>query len=130
MNSSCLRRSEQAKILGYLLKRTLLLIFAFFICCSAMGQTVPADRVSTQDLKKETNEFFAREIAAHFADIKSLNPPQERVVGALTTGEFSWGSFAGALAAQANVAGTRTIAGKDTARAVAEIGLIEKEFSL
>ena len=90
------------------------------------GQTKPEKTtVSTAEIKAETREFFAREIAAHFADIKSLDPPQERVVGALTTGEFSWGSFAGALAAQESVAGTRTIAGKDTARAIAEIGLIE-----
>ncbi len=81
--------------------------------------------VSTTELKKETQDFFAREIAAHFADIRSFYPPQERVLGALTTGDFSWGSFAGALAAQVSVAGTRTIAGKDTARAIAEIGLIE-----
>ncbi len=87
--------------------------------------TVEKTTVSTTELKKETQEFFAREIAAHFADIKLLNPPQERVFGALTTGDFSWGSFAGALAAQVSVAGTRTIAGKDTARAIAEIGLIE-----
>lgn len=103
-----------------LLKGALILVLAFLLNGVVLGQTV-----STQDLKKETNEFFAREIAAHFADVKSLNPPQEHVLGALTTGEFSWGSFAGALAAQANVAGTQTIAGKDTARAIAEIGLIE-----
>ncbi len=81
--------------------------------------------ISTAALKSETRDFFAKEMAIHFADIKSLNPPQERVVGALTTGDFSWGSFAGALGAQASVAGTRSIAGKDTARAIAEIGLIE-----
>ena len=42
-----------------------------------------------------------------------------------TTGDFSWGSFARALAAQIDIGGNRTIAGKDTARAIAEIGLIE-----
>lgn len=90
------------------------------------SQTKPEKvTISTAELKAETQAFFAKEISAHFADVKSLNPPQERVLGALTTGDFSWGSFAGALAAQASVAGTRTIAGKDTARAIAEIGLIE-----
>ena len=116
-------------------RKTALLVRAFFCFsaiwmmatnCPLFGQsTAPEKPVSTAELKKETQDFFAREIAAHFADIKSLDPPQERVLGALTTGDFSWGSFAGALAAQANVAGTRTIAGKDTARAIAEIGLIE-----
>src|SRR5436190_22829143 len=72
------------------------------------AQTKPEKAtISTAEIKAETREFFAREIAAHFSDIKSLNPPQERVLGALTTGEFSWGSYAGALAAQVSVAGTR-----------------------
>jgi hypothetical protein len=81
--------------------------------------------VSTAALKSEIRDFTAREIAAHFADIKTLNPPPERVMNALTVGEFSWGSYARALAAQADIGGTQTIAGKDTARAIAEMGLIE-----
>ena len=80
---------------------------------------------STAALNSEIRDFTAREIAAHFADIKTLNPPPDRVLNALTVGEFSWGSFARALAAQADVGGSRTIAGKDTARAIAEMGLIE-----
>jgi hypothetical protein len=67
----------------------------------AIAQTnLDKTTVSTAVLKAATNEFFAREIAVHFADIRSLDPPQERVLGALTTGDFSWGGFAGALAAQ------------------------------
>ena len=84
-----------------------------------------AATVSTAALRSETDSFLAREVAAHFADIKTLQPPPDRVVGALTVGEFSWGSFARALAAQADLGGNHTIAGKDTARAVAEMGLIE-----
>ncbi len=87
--------------------------------------TASGKSVSTAALKSEVQEFMQREIAAHFADIKMLDPPPERVVGALTVGEFSWGSFMRALAAQADVGGNRTIAGKDTARAIAEMGLIE-----
>ena len=81
--------------------------------------------ISTAALKVEGKDFTAREIVAHFADIKTLNPPPERVFGALTVGEFSWGSFMRALAAQADIGGSRTIAGKDTARAIGEMGLIE-----
>lgn len=84
-----------------------------------------AQTVKTAELNVEGREFLAREIAAHFADIKSLQSPPDRVFNALTVGDFSWGSFARALAAQADVGGSRTIAGKDTARAIAEIGLIE-----
>lgn len=85
----------------------------------------PRSVVSTQSLATETREFLAKEMAAHFGDIKSLNPPPDRVFSALAVGEYSWGSFARALAAQADIGGSRTIAGKDTARAIAEIGLIE-----
>ncbi|NOT48327.1 MAG: hypothetical protein HOP17_11330, partial [Acidobacteria bacterium] len=81
--------------------------------------------VSTTALDSEVKDFLAKEIASHFGNIKSLSPPPDRVFNALTVGEFSWGSFARALAAQADVGGTRTIADKDTARAIAEIGLIE-----
>jgi len=81
--------------------------------------------VATAALKSEIKDFTAREIAAHFADIKFLNPSPDRVLNALTVGEFSWGSFARALAAQADIGGSKTIAGKDTARAIAEMGLIE-----
>lgn len=84
-----------------------------------------ASKVTTAALGSEVRDFMAREIAAHFGDIKTLEPPPERVFSALATGEYSWGSFARALAAQADVGGSRNIAGKDTARAVAEIGLIE-----
>lgn len=90
------------------------------------AQTIPdKTTVSTAALNSEIRDFTAREIAVHFADIKSYTPPQERVMNALTVGEFSWGSFARALAAQADIGGTRTIAEKDTARAIAEMGLIE-----
>lgn len=88
---------------------------------SEMLETV----VSTAALKSEIKDFTAREIATHFADIKTLNLPPDRVMNALTIGEFSWGSFARALAAQADIGGSQTIAGKDTARAIAEMGLIE-----
>lgn len=91
---------------------------------SAVGtQAIPV--VSSEALAAETREFLAKEVAAHFGDIKTLKPPPDRVFNALTVGDFSWGSFARALAAQADLGGSRTIAGKDTARAIAEMGLYE-----
>src|SRR5688572_7443353 len=85
----------------------------------------PASRVAASQLNNEIRDFTAREIAAHFSNIKTLNPPPERVFNALAVGDFSWGSFARALAAEADIAGNRNISGKDTARAIAEIGLHE-----
>lgn len=87
--------------------------------------TTSKDAIRTDEFAKETRDFLAREIAAHFGNIRSLEQPPDRVFNALTVGDFSWGSFARALAAQADLGGTKTIAGKDTARAIAEIGLIE-----
>jgi len=106
------------------------LVFALALCACFQNLTFaqtnqPPTTVSTAALKSEVREFTAREIAAHFGNIKTLNPPPDRVFNALTVGEFSWGSFARALAAQADIGGSQTIAGKDTARAIAEIGLIE-----
>ncbi len=106
------------------------LVFALVWCVCFQNLTFaqtnqPPTTVSTAALKSEVREFTAREIAAHFGNIKTLTPPPDRVFNALTVGEFSWGSFARALAAQADVGGSQTIAGKDTARAIAEIGLIE-----
>jgi hypothetical protein len=81
--------------------------------------------ISAVALTTEVGNFVDREVAAHFENIKSLNPPPESVFGALTTGDFSWGSYARTLAAEADISGQRIIAGKDTARAVAEMGLYE-----
>lgn len=82
-------------------------------------------RISTADLDKEIRDFLSRQMAAHIEDIESLNPPPARVVGALTTGEFSWGTFMRALAAYSDLAGTRTVAGRDVAPMIARMGLIE-----
>jgi hypothetical protein len=91
-----------------------------------IGSQAPSKSVvSSRALATETREFLAKEVAAHFGNIKTLTPPPDRVFNALTVGDFSWGSFARALAAQADLGGSRTIAGKDTARAIAEMGLYE-----
>lgn len=102
-------------------------VFALLAALNFQGfaQGTNSGPISTKALDAEVRDFMAKEIAAHFGDIKTLNPPPDRVFNALTVGEFSWGSFARALAAQADLGGNRTIAGKDTARAIAEIGLIE-----
>src|SRR5258708_32662304 len=66
--------------------------------------------INTADLDKEIRQFLAREIAAHVADIKSLDPPPDRVVGALTTRAFSWGTFMRTLSTDSNLSRTRTVA--------------------
>ena len=81
--------------------------------------------ISLAVLRNEVNDFLARETAAQFGEIKSFDPPPDRVFGAITTGEFTWGSFMRVLAAQSEVSGSRIIAGKDVVRPIAEMGLYE-----
>src|SRR6266403_4931289 len=86
--------------------------------------TVPA-QISAANLDQEIREFLDRQVAAHVQDIKSLDPPPDRIVGALTTGEFSWGTFMRALAAYSDLAKSRTVAGRDVVPMIAKMGRIE-----
>ena len=84
-----------------------------------------AAQITAADLDKEIRQFLGRELSAHVEDIKSLDPPPDRVVGALTTGEFSWGTFMRTLAAYSDLAGTRTVGGRDVAPMIAKMAMIE-----
>jgi hypothetical protein len=92
--------------------------------CTAQTAAEPT-QIRTADLDAEIRAFLAREVAAHVENIKGLDSPPERVVGALTTGEFSWGTFMRALAAYSDLSKTRTVAGRDVVPMIAKTGLIE-----
>ena len=98
-----------------------------FICviCVSVFVTAQASTVTTASLRDEVNTFLGRELAAHLSAIKSLDPPPDRVLGVPTTGEFSWGTFMRSLAAYAETTGNRELAGRDLAKVVGQIGLIE-----
>jgi hypothetical protein len=83
--------------------------------------------VNTAELDKEVRQFLSREVAAHVADIHTLDPPPDRVVRVLTIGEFSWGTFMSTLASYSNFAGTDTVAGREIAPMIAKMGLIEMQ---
>ncbi len=87
--------------------------------------TVDSAQIKTADLNKEIQDFLAREVSAHVEDIKTLDPPPERVIGALTTGEFSWGTFMRALAAYSEFANTRIVADRDVVPMIAKMAPIE-----
>jgi len=93
----------------------------------ALSQQSASGDIATEKFSEEVASFFGREIAAHVADIHSLAPPQERVLGALTTGEFSWGTFMRALASYSALSGERTLNGKDLPKFIGQIGLIESK---
>jgi hypothetical protein len=103
---------------------TALGFLSFANACMAQTPGDPAP-IKTVALEKEIQEFLAREISAHVEDIKSLDPPSDRVVGALTTGEFSWGTFMRALAAYSNFAKTRNVASRDVVPMIAKMGSVE-----
>jgi hypothetical protein len=100
------------------------------LCAGLMiaAATHPAARpatVETHALDQEIRSFLQRELTAHLAPIRTLDPAPERVNGALTVGEFSWGTFMRSLAAYAQLEGASRLADRDLARAIGDIGLLE-----
>jgi hypothetical protein len=87
------------------------------------ADTTPAP--TTSALKADVDGFFDREIASHLVEIPDHDPLPDRVHGALTTGEFSWGTFVRALAAYAETRHTRTVGGRDVVPLIARVGVIE-----
>lgn len=87
--------------------------------------TAQANTIKTAALRDEVNDFLGRELAVHLSAISTLNPPPERVLSVPSTGEFSWGTFMRSLAAYADTTGKRELAGRDLAKWVGQIGLIE-----
>ncbi|HEY4424620.1 MAG TPA: hypothetical protein VGN10_10455 [Pyrinomonadaceae bacterium] len=81
--------------------------------------------MTTASLRDDVNTFLGKELAAHLSAIKSLDPPPDQILGVPTTGEFSWGTFMRSLAAYSETTGNRELAGRDIAKWVGQIGLIE-----
>jgi hypothetical protein len=108
--------------------KILALVFASLlsISCdwSAQAQAVEP-QIQTSELDKQVRNFLEKEVTAHVSDIKTLDPPPDRVVGALTTGEFSWGTFMRALRAYSEFAGTKTIANHEVQQMIGEMAQIE-----
>jgi len=101
-------------------------VFICVICVSLwVAVQARANTVSTATLRDEVNTFLGKELAAHLAEIKSLDPPPDRVLGVPTTGEFSWGTFMRALAAYAETSGQKELAGQDLVKVIGHLGLIE-----
>jgi hypothetical protein len=85
----------------------------------------PAQGISTDQFATQATQFLRKEVAAHVADIKSLDPPQALVVGARTGGDFSWGTFMRAAMAWSALSGENTVAGRPVASFLGKAGLIE-----
>lgn len=102
----------------------LLVLIAAASPAAARGLPEPAF-LPTKTLCAEISEFLNQEMTAHVKAIHQLDPPPEQVYGAGTTGEYTWGTFMRAVAVYAEALKQRTLAGRDLARLVAEVGLLE-----
>lgn len=105
--------------------RALRCVFLVLFVFAAGLHAQQADLNNTDQISQDVVSFLRAELAAHVSDIKSLDPPQERVVGALTVGEFSWGAFMRSLASYADLSGDRQLAGRDIPKLIGQVGLIE-----
>src|SRR6266436_6685965 len=104
----------------------LTLAAVLFVQCDSLAQTQPdAPQIQTSTLNQQIRDFLQREVTAHVADLRTLDPPPDRVVGALTTGEFSLGTFMRTLGAYSEFAGTKTIAGRDVPQMIGKMAQIE-----
>jgi hypothetical protein len=104
------------------------LVLVALLCMigDSFAQTpVEASQIQTAELDHKIRDFLQKEVTAHVADIKTLDPPPERVVGALTIGEFSWGTFMRTLGSYSEFAGTTTIAGHDVPSMIGKMAKIE-----
>jgi hypothetical protein len=95
------------------------------LCLTASPRALDDQALDPGALTAEIDRFLLGEATAHFAGIPILDPPPERVLGARTVGEFSWGTFMRALAAIAQQAKAPTLADRDVPQWVGRMGLIE-----
>src|SRR5438128_12593350 len=84
--------------------------------------------IETSSLDREIANFLDKEMLAHVDDIKSYNPPPDKVFAAGTTGEYTWGSFMNAVGAYAAMWGNRTLGKHDLAREVGQVALVESRL--
>jgi hypothetical protein len=130
--SSSLRRPEAAprslsrETRLYIARQVVPILFGLLVASSSFAQPRPAtSQIDVADLNRQIRGLLQREVTARVTDINTLDPPPERVVGALTTGEFSWGTFMRSLGAFSEYFGTRTIAGRDVSEMIGRMAQIE-----
>src|SRR5882762_2083798 len=86
--------------------------------------SLPAS-IQTSSFDKEVTDFFTLEMTAHLNEIKSYDPAPDRVFGAGTTGEYTWGSFMNSVGAYSAMTARTKLGDYDLAREVGQIGLLE-----
>jgi hypothetical protein len=84
-----------------------------------------SDPVRTAELRAEIQDFLGKELAAHLSAIPTVDPPPDRVWGALTTGKFTWGTFMRSLSVYRELTGVERLGDRDMAPWIARMGLLE-----
>jgi hypothetical protein len=103
----------------------ILTAFLSMSCVSFAQKLTDEPQIRTSELDRQVRDFLHKEVSAHVADIKTLDPPPDHVVGALTTGEFSWGTFMRTLGVYSEFAETNVIAGHDVLQMIGKMARIE-----
>jgi hypothetical protein len=112
------------------LNRSLKLGLIFLVLTASSGASAQPARsnpstIETSALNNEITDFFTQEMSAHLLEIKSYDPPPDKVFNAGTTGEYTWGSFMNSVGAYAALTGKRKLGERDLAHEVGQIGLLE-----
>jgi hypothetical protein len=101
------------------------LVVLVAVAAAGAAPAVETPHIAASALDREIRTFLTEELETHLGAVPSFDPAPERVHGALTTGEFTWGTFMRSLAAYGQLTGASTLAERNLARAIGEIGLIE-----
>src|SRR5688572_23026237 len=83
------------------------------------------DSVQTAELRVEIQDFLGKELAAHLSAVPGVNPPPDRVWGALTTGKFTWGTFMRSLSVYRELTGVERLGDRELGPWIARMGLLE-----
>jgi hypothetical protein len=108
---------------GFLLALLLLLLTSH--PAGAQPARPAAPSIETSSFDKEVKDFFTQEMTAHLNEIKSYDPAPDKVFGAGTTGEYTWGSFINSIGAYAALTESSKLGDRDLAHEVAQVGLLE-----
>src|SRR2546430_16463942 len=78
--------------------------------------------VKSDQFTNEVTKFLQRELAAHVAEGKTLDPPQATVLGGGTGGDFTWGSFRRASTGVTALTGENVVGGVGVLEVMGERG--------
>src|SRR5258706_9469888 len=103
----------------------LLLVLLSNSATNAQPALLSTSIVETSSFDKQVKDFLTQEMTAHLNEIKSYDPAPDKIFGAGTTGEYTWGTFMNSVGAYAALTGRSKLGDHDLAREVGQVGLLE-----